>query len=189
MKHGSAPGIAAASVAVIVLYTNPGLADHLRNAKDIPLLGKAIAAAAAFGDSGKKTGREAKDKSPQGGGRDIPARYRALYKKAAADSSCGLSWRTLAAIGQVESGHGANTGPSTAGALGPMQFMPATWRAYGRDGDRDGRKDVHDPDDAIPAAAGYLCTNHADRNLRGAIWHYNHSQKYVDKVMTTAERL
>lgn len=123
-------------------------------------------------------------------GRDgIPGDYRALYQRAAAHSSCGVSWRVLAAIGRVESDHGRDAGTSSAGAQGPMQFMPATWLAYGRDGNHDGRKDVHDPADAIPAAAGYLCANHADRNLRGAIWRYNHSASYVNAVLAEADRL
>jgi membrane-bound lytic murein transglycosylase B len=123
-------------------------------------------------------------------GRDgIPGDYRALYRHAAAHSSCGVSWRVLAGIGKVESDHGRNAVRSSAGAQGPMQFMPATWRAYGVDGNRDGRKDIHDPEDAIPAAAGYLCANRAGRNLSGAIWHYNHSAKYVNDVLAERDRL
>lgn len=95
----------------------------------------------------------------------------------------------LAAVGYVESRHGANTGPSSAGALGPMQFIPDTWRTYGRDGNGDGRKDVHDPDDAVPAAAAYLCAHGAATDVRGALWHYNHSWRYVDHVLAVADRL
>ena len=98
----------------------------------------------------------------------------------------GLSWSVLAAIGQIESDHGRNTGPSTAGALGPMQFMPATWQSYGVDGDRDGRADIMNPYDAVPAAARYLCVNGAGRGgrqLYDAIFRYNHAHWYVQRVL------
>lgn len=118
-----------------------------------------------------------------------PGSYLELYK-ASATRCPGLSWTVLAAIGQVESGHGQNNGPSSAGALGPMQFMPATWKHYGVDGDGDGKKDIWSPYDAVPGAAGYLCANKAGQGgerLRKAIWFYNHSWDYVNKVMSIAE--
>ncbi len=115
--------------------------------------------------------------------------YLDLYKSAA--TRCpGLSWTVLAAIGQVESSHGRNNGPSSAGALGPMQFMPATWKAYGVDGDGDGRKDIWSPYDAVPGAANYLCANGAGQGgqkLRKAVWFYNHSWDYVNKVLGLSE--
>jgi hypothetical protein len=118
-----------------------------------------------------------------------PGNYLDLYKQAA--TRCpGLSWTVLAAIGFVESSHGRNNGPSSAGALGPMQFMPATWRAYGVDGDADGKKDIWSPYDAVPGAANYLCANGAGKGgqkLRKAIWFYNHSWSYVDKVLGYAQ--
>jgi hypothetical protein len=119
-----------------------------------------------------------------------PRTYTALYKLAA--SYCpGLSWKVLAAIGQVESGHGRNLGPSSAGALGPMQFMPATWAAYGVDGDGDGKADIMSPYDAVPAASLYLCRNGAGRGGRSlyrAIYRYNHADWYVKKVLALAAR-
>src|SRR5213592_3261478 len=72
----------------------------------------------------------------------IPPGYLRLYHDAGASFS--LDWAVLAAIGFIESGHGLNMGPSSAGALGPMQFMPGTWERYGLDGDGDGRKEVMD---------------------------------------------
>jgi Transglycosylase SLT domain len=118
-----------------------------------------------------------------------PESYLELYQRAA--STCpGLSWTVLAAIGQVESGHGRNNGPSSAGALGPMQFMPSTWKAYGVDGDGDGTADIWSPYDAVPGAAKYLCANGAGRGgekLRKAVWFYNHSWDYVNKVLGLAD--
>ncbi len=114
--------------------------------------------------------------------------YLALYQQAA--TLCpGLSWTVLAAIGQIESDHGRNPGPSSAGALGPMQFLPATWRIYGVDGDGDGKADIMDPYDAVPAAAKYLCASGAGRGAAGlsrAIFAYNHSQVYVNDVLALA---
>ncbi|GAA2158401.1 lytic transglycosylase domain-containing protein [Actinomadura napierensis] len=114
--------------------------------------------------------------------------YLDLYKQAA--TGCpGLSWTVLAAIGQVESDHGRNAGRSSAGALGPMQFMPATWKVYGVDGDRDGKADIMNPYDAIPGAAKYLCANGAGKGgqqLYQAVWHYNHADWYVQKVLNLA---
>lgn len=114
--------------------------------------------------------------------------YLDLYKQAA--GTCrGLSWTVLAAIGQVESDHGRNAGPSSAGALGPMQFMPATWRVYGVDGDHDGKADIMNPFDAVPAAARYLCANGAGRGgkaLYRAIFAYNHADWYVRNVLALA---
>ncbi len=63
----------------------------------------------------------------------------------------------LAGIGQVETDHGANKNVSSAGAMGPMQFMPATWAAYGVDGDGDGKADILNQTDAVYSAAHYLC--------------------------------
>ncbi|MCG5213934.1 lytic transglycosylase domain-containing protein [Streptosporangium sp. KLBMP 9127] len=117
-----------------------------------------------------------------------PGSYLELYRLSA--QVCpGLSWTVLAAIGQVESSHGRNNGPSSAGAQGPMQFMPATWKAYGVDGDGDGVADIWSPYDAVPSAANYLCANGAakgGKKLEKAIWFYNHSWSYVSKVMGIA---
>ena len=116
------------------------------------------------------------------------AEYLSLYRGAA--TTCpNLSWTILAAIGQVESGHGRNDSTSSAGAMGPMQFMPATFAAYAVDGDHDGIKSIMDPADAIYTAAHYLCANGAGRSpsaLSGAILHYNHAGWYVEMVLKLA---
>jgi hypothetical protein len=117
-----------------------------------------------------------------------PASYRELYVDAARYCP-GLSWTVLAAIGQVESGHGKHLGPSSAGALGPMQFLPSTWAAYGVDGDGDGSADIMNPFDAVPSAASYLCRSGASRGEDGlydAIFAYNHADWYVQKVLGLA---
>jgi membrane-bound lytic murein transglycosylase B len=116
------------------------------------------------------------------------AQYLALYH--GASTICpGLSWTVLAAIGQVESGHGRNMGTSSAGAQGPMQFEPATFAAYAIDGDHDGVKSIMDPADSIFTASHYLCANGAGRGpsaLSAAILHYNHAGWYVEMVLKLA---
>ncbi|MEU5885177.1 NlpC/P60 family protein [Spirillospora sp. NPDC047279] len=128
--------------------------------------------------------------------KDIPPEYLRWYMDAA--QTCpGLSWSVLAAIGSIETDHGRSTlpgvraGENHAGAGGPMQFLSATWNAYAADGDHDGRKDRYNPADAIHGAANYLCANHAGqggKHLHRAIWHYNHADWYVRKVLTQAAR-
>jgi hypothetical protein len=116
------------------------------------------------------------------------AEYLALYHSAALTCP-GLSWTVLAAIGQVESGHGRNTSTSPAGAEGPMQFLPATFAAYAVDGDHDGQASITDPADAIYTAAHYLCANKAGLSpsaLGNAILHYNHATWYRDMVLKLA---
>lgn len=126
---------------------------------------------------------------------DIPAELLATYQEAA--TSCpGMAWQILAAVGKVETDHGRSTlpgvrsGANSAGAMGPMQFLGPTWQAYGVDGDKDGRKEVFNPTDAIWGAANYLCKNGAGQpnRLRDAIWRYNHSQTYVTTVLDHARR-
>ena len=119
-----------------------------------------------------------------------PSDYFALYRSAAR-TCAGLRWTLLAAVGQVESGHGRNVGPSSAGALGPMQFMPATFRAYAVDGDHDGRTDPMSPADSVFTAARYLCASGAGSpsGVSGALLRYNHAQWYVDLVLRVEQRL
>ena len=118
----------------------------------------------------------------------VPLEFDRLYHSAA--KTCpGMSWSLLAAIGQVESGHGANASTSYAGAQGPMQFLPSTFASYAVDGDRDGVTDIQDPADAIFTAAHYLCANGAGRGPEAtarAVWHYNHADWYVALVLKLA---
>ena len=88
----------------------------------------------------------------------------------------GIDASYLAAINFIESKFGRVNGPSSAGAMGPMQFLPGTWVEYGQGGN------IMDPHDAILAAARLLVHNGAPYNMRIAIWHYNNSYDYVDSV-------
>lgn len=139
----------------------------------------------------------ASSSSPSGGAEpspaavaDIPAAYLALYRQAA--TTCpGMAWTLLAAVGKVETNHGrsplpgVHSGENSAGAGGPMQFLAATWAAYGRDGNSDGRIDRYHPADAIAGAAHYLCANgggSGEAGRRRALWAYNHSSAYQADV-------
>jgi membrane-bound lytic murein transglycosylase B len=108
-------------------------------------------------------------------------RLRAWYREA--QGRFRVRWQLLAAINFVESAFGKVRNTSTAGAQGPMQFEPATWRAYGLGGN------VHDPHDAILGAANFLAANHGGTNERGALYDYNHSSLYVDAVTRYANRM
>jgi len=120
---------------------------------------------------------------------DIPADWLARYQTAARDCA-GLPWEVLAAIGSIETGHGANRRTSSAGAVGPMQFLPSTWAAYGVDADGSGRADIRNADDAVHTAARFLCASGGGypRTLRKALWNYNHADWYVDAVLALAGR-
>ena len=118
-----------------------------------------------------------------------PANYLNLFKASAAKYCPGMSWTVLAAIGQIESGDGANNGPSSAGALGPMQFMPATWAEWGINGfGPPGAPDIMNPLDAVPSAARMLCAAGAGNpaTLSRAIFAYNHANWYVAEVLALA---
>jgi hypothetical protein len=119
---------------------------------------------------------------------EIPEELIPLYQRAVMECP-GLPWTVLAAIHRLETNFSAGGRViSYAGAVGPMQFMPATWSTYGVDGDGDGRVDITDLEDSVSSAANYLCANGAGdpERLRNAIWHYNHSDAYVSEVMTRA---
>ncbi|MGH3144225.1 MAG: lytic murein transglycosylase, partial [Rubrobacter sp.] len=113
--------------------------------------------------------------------------YMKLYRESAEKYGFGEDWYILAAVGEVESNHGENMGPSSAGAMGPMQFLPSTWEGSGVDGNGDGAANIMDPEDAIPAAAGYLKEGGAPRDWYSALYSYNHADWYVKKVLAVAE--
>jgi len=97
-----------------------------------------------------------------------------LYQEA--EAAFHIPWPYLAAVNLVETGTGRIRGTSTAGAQGPMQFMPATWAAYGGGGD------VNDTRDAIMGAARYLAANNGATDIDNALYRYNNSPHYVTGV-------
>jgi hypothetical protein len=104
----------------------------------------------------------------------------------AAGIQYGVRWEVLAAINEIETDYGRNLNVSSAGAVGWMQFMPATWKLWGVDANRDNKRDPYNPVDAIFSAARYLKAAGAEHNLRRAIFAYNHAGWYVDSVMLRA---
>lgn len=107
-----------------------------------------------------------------------PAEELLAYYRAA-ETEFGVGWEYLAAIHLVETRMGRIRGLSTAGARGPMQFIPSTWEAYGEG-------DIDDPKDAIRAAARYLVAAGAPTDMPRALFAYNHSDHYVSAVETYA---
>jgi hypothetical protein len=117
----------------------------------------------------------------------VPAFLPPIYQAAAQAYDLGPAGPSiLAAINEIESGFGQNMGPSSAGAIGWMQFMPSTWAVYGVDADGDGTKNPNNPNDAIFAAARYLRAAGMPDDPEGAVFAYNHADWYVQEVMARA---
>jgi membrane-bound lytic murein transglycosylase B len=115
-------------------------------------------------------------------GRALPAGVLfGFYRRA--ERRFGVSRRVLAAVNLVETGFNRIRSNSTAGAQGPMQFIPSTWRRYGLGGN------VHRPRDAIMGAANYLHASGAPRSYRTALFHYNPSTLYVNAVLGYARAM
>ncbi len=93
-----------------------------------------------------------------------------------AEAASGVGWNYLAAINLIETRLGSVVGPSSAGAQGPMQFLPSTFAAYGDGGD------IYSPRDSIMAAGRYLAANGFSNDRDGAIFRYNHAAQYVRAV-------
>lgn len=147
-------------------------------------------------------------------GAGVPPQFMPFYRTA--EKKYGVDWYVLAAIHFVETGFSTHpTMISSVGAVGHLQFMPATWvgwkyniggglvspstditsipviasgRGYGRDGNGDGKADPWNVEDAVHTAAYYLASNNYNTDPRGAVWHYNHAEWYVNKVLSNAEK-
>jgi murein DD-endopeptidase MepM/ murein hydrolase activator NlpD len=107
-----------------------------------------------------------------------------LWQRAGA--AYGIPWNVLAAINKVESNFGQNMGPSSAGAIGWMQFMPSTWLRWGIDADGDGVADPWSATDAVYSAARYLAAAGGQTDIYGAVFSYNHADWYVREVLDLA---
>jgi len=103
------------------------------------------------------------------------------YKSASAET--GIDWPILAGINLIETGMGRIDGLSSAGAQGPMQFLPTTWPEVSNGGD------VRDPEDAIHGAARYLVRRGGLDDIRDGLWGYNNSDHYVNAVLAYAEMI
>jgi hypothetical protein len=97
-----------------------------------------------------------------------------------AEAASGVGWNYLAAVNLIETRLGSIAGTSTAGAQGPMQFLPSTFAAYGDGGD------IHAPRDSIMAAGRYLAANGFINDPDHALYRYNHSDHYVQAVKNYA---
>ncbi|ORW05890.1 transglycosylase SLT domain-containing protein [Mycobacterium kyorinense] len=93
-----------------------------------------------------------------------------------AETATGVGWNYLAAVNLVETGFGRIAGMSSAGAQGPMQFLPSTFAAYGDGGD------ILSPHDSIMAAGRYLAANGFVDDHDHALFRYNHSNQYVRAI-------
>ena len=105
-----------------------------------------------------------------------------LYKAAGAAAG-GVPWQYLAAIHLVETRMGRIKGDSSAGAQGPMQFIPSTWAIYGQGGDVTSNRD------AVYAAARYLRATGAPNDMARALRAYNNSARYVRAITHYAEQM
>jgi len=107
-----------------------------------------------------------------------------LWQRAGAEYD--VPWQVLASINRIESDFGRNMGPSSAGAIGWMQFMPSTWMQWGLDANGDGVADPWNAADAIFSAARYLDAAGASTDLYRAVFAYNHADWYVNEVLSLA---
>ncbi|MDE3841061.1 hypothetical protein C0966_17505 (plasmid) [Bacillus methanolicus] len=143
----------------------------------------------------------------------VPQQFMKYYLYA--EQKYGVPWYYLAAIHGIETSFSTNpTMVSSVGAVGHMQFMPSTWvgsryettgglvsadlditnldiikngGGYGVDADNDGIASPWSIADSVAAAAKYLSNNGFSNDIRKAIWHYNHADWYVNKVIAHAE--
>ena len=110
-----------------------------------------------------------------------PEELQRYYQQA--ETATHVPWAYLAAVHLVETRMGRIRGTSTAGAQGPMQFLPSTWARWGGGGD------INDPHDAILAAGRYLQSSGAPKDMHRALYAYNHSEHYVRAVTLYAQQI
>jgi murein DD-endopeptidase MepM/ murein hydrolase activator NlpD len=103
-----------------------------------------------------------------------------------AGTAYGIPWQVLAAINKIESNFGQNMGPSSAGAIGWMQFLPSTWLRWGVDADGDGVANPWNAADAIYSAARYLAAAGGQTDIARGLYAYNHAHWYVQDVLELA---
>jgi hypothetical protein len=121
----------------------------------------------------------------------VPTNLLAIYEQAAGSYQLGPSgWAYLAAINQIETNFGHNLSVSSRGAIGWMQFMPATWAQYQVSADPanpGAPPDPDDPWDAILTAARYLNASGAPSDWQAALYAYNHAGWYVAQTQQLAQ--
>lgn len=118
-----------------------------------------------------------------------PSDFTSIYQRA--EAAYGVDARILRAVHLVETGGSGSSGITNhggSGAQGPMQFMPSTWRRHGVDGNGDGIVDINNVEDAIFSAAAYLKAC-GYPNVQKALWGYNPSTAYYNKIMGIARSL
>jgi cell wall-associated NlpC family hydrolase len=165
----------------------------------LPLLGTVLVLALTLaGTAGADTFRVATPQQASAGAGVVPfaetaqgqggamsfAALRPIWQ--AAGNAYGIPWEVLAAINKVETNFGQNLGPSSAGAIGWMQFMPSTWARWGVDANGDGVADPNNPTDAIFSAARYLAGCGGQFDIARAVDCYNHASWYVNEVLGLA---
>jgi len=116
---------------------------------------------------------------------EIPPFLLPIYQ--ACGSEYGIPWEVLASINRAETSFGTNVGDSTAGAMGWMMFMPASWTEWGVDANGDKIKDPYNPVDAICAAGNYLKDFGYAEDPYDAIFAYNHADWYVQLILKYAK--
>ncbi len=164
------------AVAALALSSNAA-ADTFRVARPHASTGPGVTASASTGSIVAFTDRQ------QNGPMSFAA-LRGIWQ--AAGNTYGIPWEVLGAINKVETDFGRNLGPSSAGAVGWMQFMPSTWARWGVDANGDGVADPDNPTDAIFSAARYLAACGGQFDIPRAVYCYNHSQRYVSDVLGLA---